>query len=176
LIEAVKKGDPSEIILMRINQMNKKAIVVLVAASVLTIASRVFASGLVPCGGPGEKECDLCFLFSMVKGVVDFSLFTLIPLAAVLIILLCGFNLMTNRGSAQTTAKTKKVLYATLIGLIIIFGGWVAVNTALTAMGATAWENSSGTWWKFPLTCKSSFIENPGGEKDIEVCPDYLTS
>ncbi len=143
---------------------------------ICVIAGPVFASGLVPCGGPGEKACDLCFLFSMIKGVVDFFLFTIIPLAAVLIFAVCGFNLMANRGNPDTTSKTKKVLYSTAIGLIIVFAGWALVNTIFTAIGFTTWQSSEGKWWKFELVCESPVDnQNPGEERDIEVCPDGAT-
>lgn len=156
--------------------MKKTILTALVVAS-CTFASQAFAAGLVPCGGPGEKACDLCFLFFMIKNVVDFFLFTIIPLVAILIFIIGGFNLMANRGNAEATSKTKKMLFATVAGLVLVFGGWALVNTVFTALGVTAWQSSEGKWWKFDLVCQTPVVENtnPGGEKDIEVCPDGLT-
>jgi hypothetical protein len=149
--------------------MKKTIISAFVVVLFFTLTSRVFAAGLVPCGGPGEMACDFCFLFSMVKKIIDFILLTIIPPVAALIIILSGINLMANRNSPEAVNKTKKVLFSTFMGLAIIFSGWVVVNTALSAMKVAAWEGSEGKWWKFTLTC-----ENPGtgdyNDGDLEVC------
>lgn len=156
----------------------KKAIIIALAVLLLFMAAaQVSADGIVPCGGPGEKACDLCFLFSMLKKIVDFVLLGLIPPIAVLIFLVGGFNIMANGGNVETVTKTKSVLLSTTIGLLIVFGGWVVVNTFLAAMGATAWEAKNGKWWEFSLTCATP--EKPvynGEEQDIEVCPENENS
>ena len=144
----------------------------MVILSLFAAVNLVSAAGLVPCGGPGEKSCDLCFLFSMIKKVLDFTLAIVIPSIAALIILIGGFNLLANRGNPETIAKTKSVLLTAAIGLVIVFGGWVVVNTTLSALGVTAWEGTEGKWWKFSLTCESP---SAYGEGDIEVCPGGLT-
>lgn len=132
------------------------------------VAAQVSASGLVPCGGPKEAPCDLCFLFSLVKSAVDFILLTVIPPVAALIIILSGINLMANKNSPETINKTKKVLYSTFFGLAIIFTGWVVINTALSAMKIAVWEANEGKWWKFSLVCAGHGGEYE--EKDLEVC------
>ena len=132
-------------------------------------AAPVLAAGLVPCGGPGESPCDLCFLFSMVKTIVDFIFLLIIPPVAALIIILSGFNLIVNKDSAEAMNKTKKVLFSTLMGLAIILTGWVVVNTALSAMKVTAWEGTGGNWWSFSLTC-AKVDTGAYTEGDLEVC------
>jgi hypothetical protein len=148
--------------------MKKTILSAFIVVLFFAAANRVSAAGLVPCGGPGEASCDLCFLFSLVKTAVDFILLTVIPPVAALIIILSGINLMANRNSPETVNKTKKVLYSTFMGLAIIFTGWVVINTALSAMKVTAWEGTEGKWWKFSLTCAG---HDAGYEdKDLEVC------
>lgn len=154
--------------------MKKTIIPALVIFSLFAVAGTAAAAGLVPCGGPGEKACDLCFLFSMIKKAVDFTLVAIIPSVAVLIILVAGLNLIANQGNVEVTTKTKSLIFVSIIGLIIAFGGWVVVNTLFTAVGVTAWESSGGKWWRFNLVCENPVngISNEDDDSDIEVCPD----
>ena len=148
--------------------MKKSFLLALAVISIFLAADTARAAGLVPCGGPGEKVCDMCFLFSMAKNAVEFALTVILTPLAALIFIVGGFNLMANRGNPESIAKTKKMLFATTIGLLIIFGGWVVVNTSLAAMGFEAWQGSEGNWWKFNVACDSAAVKSTD---DIEVCP-----
>jgi hypothetical protein len=155
--------------------MKKTYILAFAVLLTLTAATQVYAAGLVPCGGEGEKACDFCFLFAMIKKIVDFLLFSIIPPVAALIIVICGFSLIVNKENAAALNKAKSIMLATLTGLGIVFAGWVVVNTTLMGMKVTAWEGTEGKWWKFSLVCDKAEKSIVAGENDIEVCPDGLT-
>jgi len=123
----------------------------LIAAS---FAFSVAASGLVPCGGPGQEDCTVCHLFKLTKDGLYFSLGLTFFIAS-LIFIICGLNLMTNRGNVQGAVKTKKIMGATAFGLIMIFAGWVGVNTYFISAGAAEWNGYSLTrdWWKISTKC-----------------------
>ena len=96
--------------------------------------------GLVPCGrkcdDPCTKTCEcapctLCDLFVLAKRIVDFFvLYILIPLA-VFTFIVGGFILLTSAGDPGRIGTGKKIMTATVIGLIIIFTSWLAVDTVI---------------------------------------------
>ena len=63
-----------------------------------------------------------------------------------------GFWWLTAAGVAERIEKGKKTLVAAVVGIIIIFGAWVIVNTLLAAltgqMGAGTVKILGGEWWK----------------------------
>ncbi len=120
----------------------------------LAFAGSVAASGFVPCGGPGQGECTICHLFLLTKDVLYYTLALTLSISA-LIFILCGLNLMANRGNAKVASKVKTVMGVTALGLIIIFAGWVGVNTYFISAGAAEWDGYSLTkgWWKISMDC-----------------------
>lgn len=65
-----------------------------------------------------------------------------------------GFWWLTAAGSADRIEKGKKTLVAAVVGIIIIFGAWVFVNTLLAAltgqMGTGTVKILGGDWWQTP--------------------------
>ncbi|MBI4449819.1 hypothetical protein HY634_02065 [Candidatus Uhrbacteria bacterium] len=63
-----------------------------------------------------------------------------------------GFWWLTAGGVADRIEKGKKTLVAAVIGIIIIFGAWVIVNSLLAAitgqLGAGPVKILGGDWWK----------------------------
>jgi len=96
--------------------------------------------GLVPCGrmcnDPCTKECEccpctLCHLFVLFKKIVDFiTIDVLFPLA-VLMIVVGGVMFLTAAGDPGRIGNAKKMLTATVIGLLIIFLAWLIVDTII---------------------------------------------
>lgn len=113
----------------------------------------VFAA-LVPCGGPGQADCTVCHLFLLTKDVLYYAM-ALTLLVSSAIFIFCGFNMIANRGNVKTSVKTKKLMWATTIGLVIIFSGWVVVNTYFISAGAAEWNgySLSQDWWKISTKC-----------------------
>lgn len=63
-----------------------------------------------------------------------------------------GFWWLTAAGVAERIEKGKKTLVAAVIGIIIIFGAWLIVNSLLAALtgqlGAGPVKILGGDWWK----------------------------
>jgi sorbitol-specific phosphotransferase system component IIBC len=104
--------------------------------------------GLVPCGGPGESACTLCDFFQLFKNIVDFVLFKIIPVVAALMLVVGGIMFFLAGGSPETLGKAKKLLTSVIMGLIIVYGAWIFVNTFFMLIGVADWTGLTEGWWK----------------------------
>ncbi|MBZ9578131.1 hypothetical protein KJA13_03880 [Patescibacteria group bacterium] len=116
-------------------------------------------SGLVPCGlsvddpdQPGDQTvpCELCHLFVMFDRWVDSLLIIFVPITAALMIAIGGVMYIISQGKPEMLSKAKSLFTAVVIGLVIIYGAWVIVNTFLTIIGTTVWQGPGQGWWIFP--------------------------
>jgi len=105
--------------------------------------------GLVPCGTE-DCPCELCDLFIMIDRIIDFLLFSVAPMIAVVMIAIGGFMMITAyTGSAGPEAinKAKKLFASIAIGLLIIYGAWAIVSLFLTTLGVAEWAGfKNGAW------------------------------
>lgn len=116
----------------------------------LLVASPVLAAGLVPCGGGSpEPPCQLCHFFVMGQGIVNFLLFTIVPPLAVLMVVVGGGMFILGSGyDPSLINKGKSVLTSVAIGLLIIYGSWVLVNTFFVMIGLADWTGLASGWWQ----------------------------
>jgi len=114
--------------------------------------------GLVPCGTPG-CPCTLCDFFVMFRRIIDFVLFQIVPPLAGLIIAIGGFLLISaytgiTEGGPQSLNRAKALFKAVVIGLFIIYGAWIIINTFFMVIGVAEWTGLKEGWWK--IECESS--------------------
>ena len=123
----------------------------------LSAASVIQASGLVPCGGPGEKSCTICDFFEMSQRALSYLMFGVIPGLAALILVMGGGYLLWTKGDPTAYNRAKSIMKVSLYGFIIIFSGWLFVNTFFMAFGVLDFEGFSlrQTWWKVNAKCSS---------------------
>jgi hypothetical protein len=137
--------------------------------------TRVDYQGLVPCGktAPSEGEspevtipCQLCHLFVMFQGIVNFLLTTIVPVVAVLMIVIGGLMLMfahfelIPKGSAGDSAlisMAKSLFTYTIVGLIVIYGAWLLINLFFQLIGVADWTGLRERWWQ--INCP--ILRNP---------------
>jgi len=95
----------------------------------------------VPCGRKVDDPnteidesvpCSFCHLFVLAKRVVDYTTINIIIPLAILMIVIGGVMFLTAGGDPGKVTQGKKILGATLIGIIIIFIGWLIVDTIIT--------------------------------------------
>lgn len=123
---------------------------------------RTSAAGLVPCGpGTSKSACELCDFFALFKNIIDFLLAPpifenhsggLIYYLAAVMIAIAGFMFLfaylePSKGSVWIN-KARQTLTAIVIGLVILFGAWVAINFFFQIIGVEAWTGLEGGWWK----------------------------
>ena len=127
--------------------------------------------GLVPCGKvvkvDGEEvymPCQFCHFFVMAKGIVDFLLLPptgIVFLVGVLMLVIAGamfiFGYLVSPENPELISNAKSLMTSVIIGLIIIFGAWVFVNTFFLLIGVADWTGLKGGW--FQINCP---IELPG--------------
>jgi hypothetical protein len=120
------------------------------------------AQGLVPCGNPGQPPCQFCHLFVLFQNIVNFLLYDIVPPLAVLMIAIGGFMYMFayfspgqalpggGKGGPALLGQAKKIITATIIGLLIIYGAWLIVNFFFQFIGVSTWQGWSlkESWWQ----------------------------
>ncbi|MDP3762569.1 MAG: transglycosylase SLT domain-containing protein [bacterium] len=95
----------------------------------------IASKGLVQCGGAGQPLCTLCDLYSGTRRMINFLLFFLALPAATVAIIAAGILFLISGGSESLRTQGKDTLKWAVIGLVIAFGGWVIINTALQTLG-----------------------------------------
>ena len=122
--------------------------------------------GLVPCGKEVQRgvvsnsdgtcpttgttvdiPCQLCHFFIMFKGIIDFVLLSLIFPIAVLMLVIAGIMFFLASGDPAKLSKATAIIKSVVIGLAIIFGAWIIVNTFFSIMGFEQWTGLN-TWWQ----------------------------
>lgn len=110
------------------------------------------AAGLVPCGGPGEKACELCDFFVMLDNIIDFLLLRIVPALAALMIAIGGGMYIISRGDPAMLSRAKRLFTAIVIGLVIIYGAWAIVGVFLMTIGLAEkpvnWYAIYRYWWE----------------------------
>lgn len=122
----------------------------------------IYYEGLVPCGksadkplAPGESEevrlpCQFCHFLVMFRGILDFIL-KLVIVIGVLMFTIGGFMFLFAGGSPERLDLAKRILTSTVIGLAIIFGAWLIINTIFMAIGVADWTGLREGW--FSIKC-----------------------
>jgi len=127
----------------------------------------VNAAGLVPCGRlqndpstPEEDEtrpCTICDIFALASRVINFVLFTILPVVAALFYLIGGLMILLSRGDPGLIATGKNWFWNTTWGLVIIFGAWMITNTVLKSLVGDS--DISNNW--FRIECATTVQGTP---------------
>ena len=114
-------------------------------------------------GGVNEKDpCSLCHLYILTQKILDFMMWTIAPIVAVLAVGWAGFNIMISGEQPGLRAKGFGIIKTTIIGLAIMFAGWVLINEALLFF--TSKDEDTGF---------AKIISNPWNQV-ICIPPDYI--
>lgn len=113
----------------------------------------VSAQGLVPCGNPGQPNCELCDFFIMLDNIIDFLLLDLIPVLAAIMIAIGGFMYIISRASPEKLTTVKSLFTAVAIGLLIIYGAWLIIDLFLVTIGAASWGGFGEGWNIININC-----------------------
>jgi len=102
----------------------------------------------VPCGNPGQPDCSIGCFFVMLARIYNFIVWDIAGPLAILMLIIGGVLLMASGLSPSMNALGKKILWAAVIGLVLVFCSWLIVNFILTALGY-----NQGSWFNQSLTC-----------------------
>ncbi len=135
----------------------RKSFLAIFLAFLVTFPMISSASGLVPCGNPGQKPCQLCDLFVLFNNVVNFFLFKIVPAFAALLVVIGGFIYIISQADAKMIALAKKVFTSVAIGLVIIYGSFLIVGLFFHFIGLSSWTTDIyHNWWQkgfFQINC-----------------------
>ncbi len=111
------------------------------------------AEGLVPCGGERQPECTICYFFVLFNNIIKFVMFKLVPPIAALMLVVGGIMFFFAGASPGMLNRAKSIIISVAIGLGIIFGAWVIVNTVLVQSEIVDPGKGKALleWWK--ITC-----------------------
>ena len=100
--------------------------------------------------------CTFCHFFVMLDGIIDFVLFQLVPVIAVLMLVIAGvmyvgaiFELIP--GGWETFSRAKKIFTSIAIGLVIIYGSWLIINEFFLVIKVADWTGLQTGW--FSIKC-----------------------
>ena len=144
-------------------------LIILFLLFLILIPGLIKADGLVPCGKncdiPGTPPdechpCGLCDIFVMFDRIIDFIMFQIVPSLAVLMIAIGGFMLVVShlggaldlgggkQGGSALVSRAKTIFKSVIIGLFIIYGAWLIVNTFFMMIGVADWTGLRSGWWQ----------------------------
>ncbi|MBU1255849.1 hypothetical protein KKE74_00955 [Patescibacteria group bacterium] len=111
------------------------------------------AGGLVPCGGQGEKECNLCHIWQLADNILDFVTLQLVFPIAALLFVAAGVVFLISGGSEEKVTLARTIFTNTVIGLMIVLCSWLLIDTLVSTIAGsgteaggviTAWETFPG--------------------------------
>lgn len=94
---------------------------------------KIEEKGLVPCGGTGQKACELCDIFQLAKNITDFIVYLGFFIATGAIGV-GGFMIMIGGAAPSTLEQGKNAMTAGIVGLLIILFAWFIVDTSIKVL------------------------------------------
>jgi len=135
----------------------KKAVLAFSLATLIFLPRISLAGGLVPCGNPGQRPCQLCDLFVLFNNILNFFLFKIVPALAALIVAIGGFIYIISQADTKMISLAKRIFISVAIGLVIIYGAFLLVGIFFSFIGLSSWTaDLYHNWWQkgfFQINC-----------------------
>lgn len=84
----------------------------------------------------------------MLANIYDFLVKWIASPLAILAVVIGAVILMISAGNPNLAGTGKKIIYAAIIGLVLVFLSWLIINTLLDALGF-----NMGSWFNPNLSC-----------------------
>ena len=136
------------------------SVIVFLVVSFLFLIPTQIQAGLVPCGasqndpdtlGINESDpCEFCHIFVLINKIISFILTRLVPIAAGLMLIIGGFYFLIAGPDPGKVSQARSIIFAVVIGIVVVFAAWVFLNTFLTTIGVSTWTGLDN-WWQ--ITC-----------------------
>ena len=121
--------------------------IVMVSVMVNSVGAQVLVplpSGVEDERGDARGTYTICDMFKLIKNIANFIVI-LAPVIAGLMFLIGGFIILTAGGNEGKVKQGQGMMTQALIGILLIFGAWVIVNTViliLTGKGVQQWQST----------------------------------
>lgn len=137
--------------------MKKQILIIisLILVAIILVAPQLASAGLVPCGTTANPTpCSLCHIFTLLQDILDFLAWQIAPALAILIVAWGGFLILMSGANPGWKQSGIQAIRTAVIGLLIMFAGWVIVNEVLLYFSKTNQESSG----------KATIFQNPWNE------------
>ncbi|MCX6718268.1 MAG: hypothetical protein NTY81_01540 [Candidatus Staskawiczbacteria bacterium] len=97
---------------------------------------------IVQCGNEGQNACGILDFFAMLARIYNFIVLYIATPLAVIALVVGGILLLISAGNPNLAGMGKKIIYAAIIGLVLVFCSYLIINFVLSAIGYTGnWPN-----------------------------------
>lgn len=116
-----------------------------------SLAASCDALGKAGCGpnaklSKGILHCQICHLFQMVNGALNYLFISIIPYVVILMFVIAGILFYLGGAMPKYKSQAKDVIKTTIIGLVLIYGSFLIVGVALTLLGVVDIEPIKSVW------------------------------
>lgn len=131
---------------MMIKIKNQKILLALFSTFYFLLSVSIVFAAIVPC----TDNCNLCYLFTGVKNIIDFLVQGIAFPLAVLMLIYGGVKILTSGGSEEGRKKGKEAIESALWGLVLTFGAWLIIDTLLKYLTGGGGIQNWGPWNNLP--------------------------
>lgn len=117
-------------------------------------------SDIIKCGRPGQDMCTLCDMISGMNNIIQYLMKISIGVA-LLAFSIGGVMYVVSAGDTGQINTAKSVMKNAAIGFVVIFAGWLIINTTIDYLGARKNKNGEITfgmniisWGKFDCSAQ----------------------
>ena len=94
------------------------------------------------------SPCGVCDFFQLITNLYSFIVFEVATPLAVIALAVGGIFMLISAGNANLLGTGKKILYAAIIGLVLVFCSYIIISFIMTVLGY-----QQGDWWSLNVTC-----------------------
>ncbi len=139
---------------------------------IFTLIALPTQAGLLDRIGPECFECGACSLCDILSVFFQVGkyIFSFMAGIALILVISSGLMMIFSMGNAEQLANGKKLLFNSLIGIVIIMISWTLVNALIMVLSDNKPTNlfTEGQWWQGPKCEKLSCAvpSSPAGPTD----------
>jgi hypothetical protein len=115
------------------------------------------SGGIIQCGRPGQNMCTLCDMIAGINTIIQYLMKIAIG-AALLAIAIGGIMYIVSAGDPGLVENAKTTIKNAVIGFIIIFAGYIIINTTIVYLGTKSGMGINAQWGVF--TCNSTAAQH----------------
>jgi hypothetical protein len=111
--------------------------------NIVGVSAAQAANGIVSCGR-GQSMCTLCDLIAGMNNIIQYLMKISIGVA-LLAMSIGGVMYVVSAGDSKLIDQAKGTMKNAAIGFVIIFAGWLIINTTITYIGTKTITDNGGT-------------------------------
>ncbi|MDD5221327.1 MAG: hypothetical protein PHV47_01850 [Candidatus Pacebacteria bacterium] len=135
--------------------------------------------GLVFCG-TACCRCRLCDVFKLIDRLIDFMVFKIAPIAAIILIIIGGAMFLMSSGNPGMISRAKSIIISVIIGLCIMYGSYMIVGFVLRSVGLADWTKDMYSSWLnegiFEIDCGETSNGTGSGDSSSSSITDFCNS